>query len=246
MPNIYLSPSTQEGNSYVTGGSEEYYMNLIADAMHPYLQSSGIAYTRNTPDMTAASSIRESNSNRYDLHLALHSNGAPEGQYGQSRGTDVFYYPTSTQGKQAAMIVAQNLKSIYPIPNLVKAVPNTSLGEVRLPYAPSVFIEFAYHDNVNDATWIINNIDTIARNVVLSLTEYLKIPFVLPQEPQQGVVSVDWGSLNIREKPNTNATILSNAYKGDPITILGQWTGWYVVDYNGIIGYAKSEYIDIL
>ena len=31
MPCIYLSPSTQEGNRYVTGGTEEYYMNLLAD-----------------------------------------------------------------------------------------------------------------------------------------------------------------------------------------------------------------------
>ena len=42
MPTIYLSPSTQESNLFVSGGSEEYYMNLIADAMVPYLNSSGI------------------------------------------------------------------------------------------------------------------------------------------------------------------------------------------------------------
>lgn len=98
MPSIYLSPSTQEGNLYVTGGTEEYFMNLLADEMEPYLISNGIYFRRNTPDMTAASSIRESNQGNYDLHLALHSNGAPEGQYGQYRGTDVYYYPTSAKG----------------------------------------------------------------------------------------------------------------------------------------------------
>ena len=36
MPRIYLSPSTQEFNPYVSGdGNEEQYMNLIADAMEP-------------------------------------------------------------------------------------------------------------------------------------------------------------------------------------------------------------------
>ncbi|MEG0752337.1 MAG: peptidoglycan hydrolase, partial [Angelakisella sp.] len=44
MPTIYLSPSTQEANSYVNGGTEEYYMNKIADAMEPYLRSNGIQY----------------------------------------------------------------------------------------------------------------------------------------------------------------------------------------------------------
>ena len=34
MPSIYLSPSLQEFNEYYDkSGSEEYYMNLIADAM---------------------------------------------------------------------------------------------------------------------------------------------------------------------------------------------------------------------
>ena len=71
MPIIYLSPSTQENNYYVTGGTEEYYMNLLADAMVPYLISNGIQYVRNTPDMTAGSSIRQANRGNYDLYLAL-------------------------------------------------------------------------------------------------------------------------------------------------------------------------------
>ena len=48
MPIIYLSPSTQDWNHFVNGGTEEYYMNLIADAMEPYLLSSGIRWVRNT------------------------------------------------------------------------------------------------------------------------------------------------------------------------------------------------------
>ena len=37
MPNIYLSPSTQEKNLYVNGGTEEEWMNRLADALEPYL-----------------------------------------------------------------------------------------------------------------------------------------------------------------------------------------------------------------
>ena len=108
MPIIYLSPSTQENNFYVSGGTEEEWMNRLADAMEPYLTASGIRYSRNTPDMTAASSIRASNAGNYDLHLALHSNAAPEGLYGQIRGIIVFYYPGSTEGRRAAEIVAED------------------------------------------------------------------------------------------------------------------------------------------
>ena len=57
MPAIYLSPSTQDWNQYVTGsGSEEYNMNRLADALVPYLRANAIWYRRNRPEMTAASS----------------------------------------------------------------------------------------------------------------------------------------------------------------------------------------------
>ena len=107
MPIIYLSPSTQEGNYYVNGGTEEEWMNRLADAMVPYLNSCGIRYTRNTPEMTAASSIRASNAGSYDLHLALHSNAAPEGRYGEERGIIAFYYPGSVGGQRAAELIAE-------------------------------------------------------------------------------------------------------------------------------------------
>lgn len=180
MPRIYLSPSTQEYNSYIIGGSEEYYMNLIADAMEPYLVASGIEFTRNTPEMTARSSIAQSNAGSYDLHLALHSNAAPPELSGQLTGSDVYFFPTSTRGRRAAEIIAGNLKAIYPNPDKVRALPTTTLGEVRQTIAPAVLIEFAYHDNYGDAMWIRDNINQIAQNVVLSLTEFFGIPFVQP------------------------------------------------------------------
>jgi len=163
----------------VGGGNEEYYMNLIADAMEPYLYASGIGFTRNTPDMTAASSIRQSNAGNYDLHLALHSNANDAGE-GKIRGTEVYYFPSSERGRRAAEIIANNLKMIYPLPDRVRTVATTSLGEVRRTKAPSVLIEFAFHDNAADADWIRNNINEIAANVVLSLADYFGIPFVTP------------------------------------------------------------------
>ena len=180
MPSIYLSPSVQYYNEYITGGNEEYYMNLIADAMIPYLRASGIAFTRNDPGDTLAQIIARSNSGNYDLHLALHSNASPEHLAGVLRGPDVYFYAYSAAGGAAANIFANNLKAIYPDPSLVATIPNTTLAELTRTRAPAVLIEVAYHDNYADATWITNNINLIARNFVLSLTEFFKIPFVDP------------------------------------------------------------------
>ena len=246
MPIIYLSPSTQEKNLYVNGGTEEEWMNRLADFMEPYLTASGIRYVRNTPDMTAASSIRASNAGDYDLHLALHSNAAPEGSYGQVRGVLVFYYPGSVQGQRAAGLVANGLKTIYPLPNLVRAEPTTSIGEVRRVRAPSVFLELGYHDNPDDAAWVKNNLDAIARNIVLSLTEYFGLPFLEPQPPRNAVVDVSWGYLNLRDRPSTGAPVLARAYDGARLTVLNQWQNWYVVRFDGLTAWANSDFITLI
>lgn len=246
MPVIYLSPSTQENNLYVNGGTEEDWMNRLADAMVPYLNASGIQYVRNTPDMTASSSIRASNAGNYDLHLALHSNASAPQNYGQARGIIVFFYPASSNGRRAAEIVADNLKVIYPLPNRVRAEGTTSIGEVRLTRAPSVFIELGYHDNPDDASWVQNNLDRIAQNIVLSLTEYFGIPFLYPQSPRQGLVDVNWGHLNIRSRPSTSAPVIARAYDGARLTILNQYQDWYLVSFDGTEGYANSSFITLL
>lgn len=246
MPTIYLSPSTQENNLYVNGGTEEEWMNRLADAMVPYLVASGIQYVRNTPQMTAASSITASNQGRYDLHLALHSNAAPEGRYGQVRGIIVYYFPGSTQGRRAAQIVADNLKTIYPLPNRVRAEATTAIGEVRRVRAPSVFIELGYHDNADDAAWIKANIDPVARNIVLSLTEFFGIPFLTPVPPRNAVVDVSWGYLNIRSRPETSAPVIAKAYDGARLTVLNQWQSWYLVRFDGAVGYAARDFVTLV
>ncbi|MCH5298932.1 MAG: N-acetylmuramoyl-L-alanine amidase [Ruminococcus sp.] len=180
MPKIYLSPSLQEWNPYVDGGNEEYYMNLIADAMEPYLRASGIDFTRNDPDMTLRQAINQSNAGNYDLHLAIHSNASGEANAGNRRGVEVYYYPTSAKGQNFANIVATNYSDLYPDPDKVQTIPTTTLGEIRLTRAPSVLIETAFHDNPEDARWIRDNIDNIARNLSKSVAETLGVPFVEP------------------------------------------------------------------
>ena len=246
MPILYLSPSTQEENLYVNGGTEEQWMNRLADAMEPYLSAAGIRVVRNTPDMSAVSSIRASNAGNYDLHLTLHSNAAPEGSYGQVRGVLVFYYPGSVKGREAAQIIADNLKTVYPLPDKVRTESTTSIGEVRRVRAPAVFLELGYHDNPDDASWVKQNLDAIARSIVLALTEYFGLPFLEPMRPKQAVVDVSWGALNIRDRPDLSAPVIARAYDGARLTVLGQWQGWYSVRFGDVLGWASSDFITLL
>ena len=245
MPVIYLSPSTQDWNQYVTGsGSEEYHMNRLADALEPYLLSNGIQFKRNRPDMTAASSIQEANRGYYDLYLALHSNAAPEGRYGEERGIIAFYYPTSTQGQRAAQLMAEELRKIYPLPELVTTRATTTLGEVSRSRAPAVLMEIGYHDNYADATWVEGHMDAIAQQLARGLTRYFGLPFIYPMKPETGIVDLSYGTLNLRSYPSSAGTVLANLPNGAEVTVYGEWQGWYVVHYRDYVGYAAAAFID--
>ena len=245
MPKIYLSPSTQEGNQYVTGGSEEYYMNLIADALEPYLTANAIGFTRNRPDMRVTEIQRESNAGDYALHLALHSNASPEGRYGTLQGVDIYYFGGSPAGERAAMITADNFKAIYPDPNLVNIRTTTSLGEVDRVKAPSLFIEIAYHDNIDDANWIINNIQTIAKTIALSLAEYFGQPLFEPMQPQKATVVTSGSNLNLRSRPNIMSAVIGRIPNGAQVTVNGLIPDWASVEYNGKLGFVNRQYLNI-
>ncbi len=247
MPNIYLSPSTQEYNPYITGsGSEEYWMNRIADAMEPYLRANTIRFTRNTPEMTAASSIAQAARGSYDFYLALHSNASGDGSSeGRQRGIIAFYYPTSTNGRRAADIFVTNLKEIYPLPQLVTARATTALGEVRQPKMPSVLLEIGYHDNTADARWIEENVQSIAENLSRSLTEYFALPFIYPTTPRTGTVITEESALNVRAYPSMSGQVVGSVPREAQLTVYGQYDSWYSMAYGNLAGYVRSEYVRV-
>ena len=232
MPTVYLSPSAQEFNSYVTGGSEEYYANLIVDAMIPYLTLSGIDYVRNDPNDNVTQIIDESNEINPDLHLAIHSNAAPEQLAGLLRGPQVLYYPRSTSSRRGAEIFASNLRVIYPNPSRVRIIPTAELSELERTNAPAVYVELGYHDSQFDAEWITQNIDLIARNLALSVAELFNLPFIT--------------ELNVRSEPNANSAVVGRVGNGAFLEAIGRSAdgNWYRVRLdNGVEGWANGRFL---
>lgn len=243
IPKVFLSPSTQEYNQYATSGNEELYMNLLADRLEPYLRASGIKYVRNDPDRAFTGAIQDSNAAYYDVHLALHSNAAPERLAGRLRGIDIYFAPKSADSERLANIIANNLKSIYPLPDKVRAVPTYTLGEVLNTRAVAVLCELGYHDNYADEAWIKSELNNIAANIARSLCDYFGIPFITPTAVRWGTVVTDGSGLNIRAYPSTSSQILGSIPNGASVMINGSTDGWYVVDYNGVIGYSSADFI---
>ena len=259
MPDIFLSPSLQPGNLYINGGNEAQYMGYLADALEPYLTVNGIAYTRSRMPNTLSNAINASNSGNYDLHLALHSNASPEGREGTFRGIQAYYYPTSVQGRIAAQDLVDSLKAIYPDPDLVYTVPSTVITEVRRTKAPAVLMEIGYHDNLEDATWIKNNIQNIARALAKGLCTYFKLPFIeLCRNATQPIVNVsnvqtntyvrvctkDGDNLNIRLNPNTGSPVIGQIPANEKALLLEKLpNGWARIRYNAVEGFSSGNFL---
>lgn len=180
VPSVFVSPSVQDFNQYIDGGNEKYYMNIIADELIMYLNASNIKTSRNKPNQSINQAIEQSNNQRCDLYISLHSNIAPPEFSGTIRGVDIYYNISDTEGKKLAEKIADNYTAIYEQPNLINVYATAVLNELNKTNSTAVLIETAYHDNREDAQWIRENISAIARNLALSITEYMNLTFIEP------------------------------------------------------------------
>lgn len=241
MPFIYLSPSSNEFNPFIDGGNEEYYMNLITDEMIPYLNSSGIKYIRNSPNRPVSSAINQANQNEHDLYLSLQSAQSPQSSRGEMSGTNVYYTPGSPESTRAANITAQNLKEIRPNPESVNLTAANNITQHTDSNAPAVSVELAYRDNPDDANWIRENIENIAKVLVQSLAEYFGIPLI---NPQANISTRLNNEITLYQRPSTESTVVTTIPSGANVLIIGEWEGWYVIDYLGTVGYAVANEIN--
>ncbi|MBQ6206048.1 MAG: SH3 domain-containing protein, partial [Oscillospiraceae bacterium] len=163
---------------------------------------------------------------------------------GRVQGIIVFYYPGSAYGLRAAELIATELREIYPYPELVTTRPTTSLGEVRRSRAPAVLAEIGYHDNYEDALWLENNREAIAEALARAITEFFDVPFIYPTQPFSATVRVNYGTLNLRERPDSSAPIIADLPNGAEVMVYGEWQGWYVVHWRDYAGYAAAAFID--
>lgn len=171
---IYLSPSTQEGNIGVLNyGSEEYRMNEIADLIEVKLKDKGYIVYRNKEEYTLRQIIDESNELKPDIHVAIHSNAFLDGSVS---GPEVFVNGPNTRGEILAKLIYEEILNVYYDKSLGRGVKYTEeLNEVTDVNATSVLVEIAFHDNIADANWIIENKNKIADAIVEGIEKYFNM-----------------------------------------------------------------------
>ena len=180
LPTIYLSPSNQTWNHGATGSgftTEYQMMNKVADVVQKELKNAGLKVYRNNPNQDIMTYVQQSRNLGADLHFAIHSNGSPEHNV---NGMEIWVHDQTSNALSIANKMYNNLYSIYPYQSDkadrgVKFAEG-ALGEVNTANVKTgILIEIAFHDNMNDAKWITENIETIGKNLANSILEYYQV-----------------------------------------------------------------------
>ena len=170
---IAVSPSDQYRNRYAYGGTNEgYQMHRVAEKLVEYLMRCGIDVVY-LPGGYLDDRVRKANMEHVDGYIALHSNAFD----GSVQGIRVHCYPSEKSRKFGKFIMAA-LDAVYDGFTKSKIVETDSLYELKYPEAPAILPEIGFHDNPDDAKWIVNHVDQIAEALAKGICEYFKIPYV--------------------------------------------------------------------
>lgn len=177
---VYLSPSNQYANYGVKSvgySTEKIMMNKLTDKIVKILKEHNVVVYRNNPSAHLNDWNAESNYVKADLHLAIHSNGSV---LHDTKGMEIYVDKPTSPSLSIASNLYENLYAIYPNKDATTdrgvKFAQGSLGEANDSYVRNgTLIEIAYHDDYEDALWIVSKMDEIAENLASTILEFYQV-----------------------------------------------------------------------
>ena len=272
MKKIYLSPSNQTANKFVTGNTNEGTVWLdIAKRTAKILEAYDCEVKVSLASQTLAARAAEAKAWGADVYIAMHSNAAGTANKG-ARGVEVYYDPNKGAAtKKLAQEVLNQLGTLFKSRGLKQS---TKLIDCYKPAMPSVIGECGFHDNAQDATLILENKDKIAQLYCNALVLNLNLkkkgeePAPSPDpEPKPDIVLTAGAEIQLSKEPlyvSATATARSSTITGkyyfwggsvinnriritnskSRVGISGQVTGW--IDHPVVILIYKVKAGDTL
>ena len=197
MAKVFLSPSNQYDNVYAYGNTTEgVQCGKIAEACNVALERSGVDVML-MHDESMQTKCAESNKFGADLHVPIHTNAFN----GSVMGTRMFCYNTG-KGMAACKAIFARVAPLSPGTSENIQV-NQKLYEVRVPAAPTAYIECEFHDTVEGAKWIVENSAAIGEAIARGICDYFGVAFKEPEQPAPAksvdevareVIRGEWGN----------------------------------------------------
>ena len=167
---VFLSPSNQYDNHYAYGNTTEAVQcGKIAEACKTALIRNGIDVML-MHDESMQEKCQASNAFDADLHVPIHTNA----YNGRVMGTRMFYYADGGEGHKACKAIFNVLAPVTPgTSESIRA--DSSLYEVRVPSAPTAYCECEFHDTIEGAKFIVENITLIGESIAHGICNYFGI-----------------------------------------------------------------------
>ena len=207
MAKVFLSPSNQYDNVYAYGNTTEgVQCGKIADACKIALERSGVDVML-MHDESMQTKCAESNKFDADLHVPIHTNAFN----GKVMGTRMFCFNDSGNGMRACKAIFNRLAPITPGTSENIRV-DASLYEVRVPAAPTAYVEVDFHDVPEVARWIIGNTELIGETIAHGICDYLGVAF---KEASKTIYRVQVGAYAVKANADKMlAKLKSDGYDG--------------------------------
>ena len=215
---IYISPSSQPANTYAVGNTnEQEQCRKIALALEKELDICGFNAKTGISD-SMYTRVPESNAFGADLHLPIHTNAFD----GKVAGLRIMVYKKGGEAEQIAKAIMAELAPITPGSSDGISV-QPQLYEIKASDAICVYIEVGFHDNKEEAQWIIDHTQDIAVAIAKGLCRHYGVKYIPTKtEPQPEVKPA--------EKPAEKPAITEKIYR--VFDASGKQTGAYNMESN--------------
>lgn len=180
---VFISPSDQTANTYAGGGTTEAIQcGKIGIATKAALERCGFEVML-LQYATMAEKCAASDAFGAELHMPIHSNGFNK----KVTGTRIFYHSDGGEGHKAAKAILATLGPVTPgAPDMVQAYP--ALYEIRVPKAPTAYIEADFHDVQEVADWIVDHTQDIAEAICEGVCDYFGVEYIAEEEQKEAPI----------------------------------------------------------
>lgn len=236
MPIVYFKTKTLNNYQFPDGSSDRYYIELLLDEITSCLNANAIRYEILSSDKNMMLNTK----NEEYIIINFEMSNDESDNLEKNKGIKIIFTEGNPMSKRMSDILLNNIKRISNEDLNLEILSETTNPELQ--NINQITVVFENLLNSNTIEWLRQNIDEIANQFIMSLTEYFGLPFVPCSDLNIGVVRKDE---SLRLRPNLNSEIVGSVTGNTKINVLGQWEDWYIVEQNNNLGYIQTKFIEI-